>query len=231
MNEKIKNYFHFVGIGGIAGAGKDLFFTLCKEYLKKLNIHSAKVSLADQLKSEVETTIRDMYGFNLRNCTREQKNSIRSHLVFYGKVKRRQTQGRHWIEQTEETISKLYKNCISQGVINPFIFVTDIRYNEYKEDEAHWLKHELGGTLVHVEKFTPSPEINKQEIPTGRFLKEWPHPPNSSEQKNDPRIQKVSNKLIKWQNYENLPLTKVKKLLSPMAKSFINEELEKLKLK
>ena len=115
--------------------------------------------------------------------------------------------------------------------MKPFVFVTDIRYHEYKEDETYWIKKELGGTLVHIQKFTPSPEIDKQEIPTGLFLKKWPHPPNPSEQKNAPRVQKVSDKLIKWQNYENLPLNKIKKLLSPVAKSFIDKELEKLNLK
>ena len=165
MDEKIKNYFHFVGIGGMAGAGKDLFFTLCKEYLRKQQIHSVKVSLADKLKAEVETTIKDMYGFSLKNCTRDQKNLIRPHLVFHGSVKRKQTEGRHWIEQAEDTIAKLYENSISQNLIKPFVFITDIRYNEYKEDETQWIKQELEGTLVHIQKFTPFPEINKKEVP------------------------------------------------------------------
>jgi hypothetical protein len=231
MDEKIKNYFHFVGISGMAGSGKDLFFTLCKEYLKKSKIYSTKVSLADKIKAEVEGVIKDVYGFSLKNCTRDQKNLIRPHLVFHGSVKRKQTQGRHWIEQAEETISKLYKNSLTQGITSPFVFITDIRYNEYKRDEAQWIKQELEGTLVHVEKFTPSPETNKQEVPTGRFLKEWATPPNLSEEKNDPRIQKMAHKLIKWQDYEGLPLPKVKKLLLPVVKSFIDGELKKLNLK
>tara|TARA_B100001113_G_scaffold348466_1_gene342360 strand:- start:375 stop:1085 length:711 start_codon:yes stop_codon:yes gene_type:complete len=233
MNKDIVDYFNFVGISGIAGAGKDLFFTLCREYLKKHRIHSARVALGDEVKARSDKAIKDLYGFSAKTCNREQKNQIRSHLVFLGTLKRKETQGRYWIEQAEETIKSLYKNCLPQNLTHeggtqqkPFVFITDVRYNEYKKDEVYWVRNQLKGTLVHVEKFTPHANVNCNNVPTGEFTHNSPPAPNNSEKKNDPRVQKKADFLVKWQDHKNLELKEVKKLLAPTAKSIIDKILK-----
>lgn len=231
MNEAAKDYFNFVGIGGISGAGKDLFFTLCKEYLKELKIFSTRIGLGDEVKSEAAKTIKQMYGFSPKDCSRKQKNLIRSHLVFLGAIKRQQSKGRYWIEKAEHAIEKLHQNFLPQILINPFIFITDVRYDEYEKDEIHWVTNELEGTLVHIKKFKPSPKINEKLMPTGLFSREWSTPPNKAEKENDPRVQRNAHKTIEWQDYENTPLLRAKKHLVPAVKSFIDEELEKINIK
>tara|TARA_R100000152_G_C6780285_1_gene212875 strand:+ start:3235 stop:3945 length:711 start_codon:yes stop_codon:yes gene_type:complete len=233
MNKDIVDYFNFVGISGIAGAGKDLFFTLCKEYLRKHKIYSARVALGDEVKARSDKAIKDLYGFSAKTCDREQKNQIRSHLVFLGTLKRKETQGRYWIEQAEKTIEGLYKNCLPQNLTyeggvqqKPFIFITDIRYNEYKKDEVYWVRNQLKGTLVHVEKFTPYADVNCDDVPTGKFTHDSPSAPNGSEEKNDPKVQKKADFLVKWQDHKDLELKEVKKLLAPTAKSIIDKILK-----
>ena len=231
MNKATKDYFNFIGISGISGAGKDLFFNLCKEYLKELKIFSTRIALGDEVKSEAKEAIEEMYGFSPINCSRKQKNSIRSHLVFLGAVKRQQTKGRYWVKKAEHAIENLHQKFLPQILTNPFVFITDIRYDEYKKDEVYWIKNELEGTLVHVEKFKPFPKINEESMPTGLFSKEWNIPPNKAERKNDPKLRRSAHKVIQWQNYENIPLPRAKKHLAPAVKSFIDEELEKINTK
>ena len=127
-----------IGLSGVAGAGKDLFFSLLSE---KLNCQ--KFSLADALKNEVGLFSYPQYGIDPLDCTREEKNTIRPLLVLHGTFKRDQSEGRHWIEQLNK---KILLNVLNDSIV----VITDIRYDDYPKDEVFWLKEELGGVLVHI---------------------------------------------------------------------------------
>ena len=94
----------FVGLTGLAGSGKDLFFSLSKDILKKKRKAACRVSLADQLKEQTKSTLKDMFNVDPTNCSREEKDRIRDFLVFYGAMKRKETRGRYWIKKAEKTI-------------------------------------------------------------------------------------------------------------------------------
>ena len=167
-----------IGISGVAGSGKDTFYELLAERMP-----CTKYSLADELKKEVNQWCRMHYGIDSVNCSREDKENIRPFLVFHGTNKRRNTNGRHWIEKINDKIIK--------DKFNGLKIVTDIRYDDYENDEASWLKDEIGGVLVHVSQYT----VENTHSPV-RCFKE---PANSEEARNDPKLKEKSDYEIEWE--------------------------------
>ena len=191
-----------IGISGVAGAGKDTFFNLLSERLP-----CKKYSLADELKKEVNQWTRMHYGINSVTCSREQKEIIRPFLVFHGATKRHASEGRHWIEKLNDTLIK--------DKHSGFKIVTDIRYDEYENDEVSWLKNELNGILVHISQFEylrvkaaelfedPRELWIPEETKTEDLLRLFKEPVNSEEARNDPRIKEKSNFQIEWEFVKN----------------------------
>jgi len=168
-----------VGITGVAGCGKDTFFKIFRDLLSKRNIKTKRYSLADALKKEVSEWTKTHYGINATNCSREEKEIIRSFLVFHGSQKRLRTEGRHWIDTLNE---KIKSDKLSSDTI---IVITDIRYDDYPHDEAYWLQNELKGTLVHIGMYEPALEKRKE-------------PANPEEERNDPKLLNKTNYKIEW---------------------------------
>jgi hypothetical protein len=162
----------FIGISGVAGSGKDLFFKILKNELDKRGVDAHKYSLADSLKRECNSYLKEHHQIDIFNCTREEKDTVRPFLVFHGTTKRNKSKGRHWIE----ILDKKIKEDSLTGVV----CVTDIRYDEYDNDEAGWIKNELNGILVHI-----------QHKGIG--------PANEEETRQDPRILKGSDYCIEWE--------------------------------
>ena len=113
------------------------------------------------------------------NCNRDQKEIIRPFLVAHGSAKRSLSHGRHWIE-------KLHNKIIA-GDRSKFKIITDIRYDDYENDEADWLQRELGGVLVHVSQYKISACVDDSIM--RMFLK----PANAEEARNDPKLKEKSN--------------------------------------
>ena len=65
-----------IGLSGVAGVGKDLFFQLLS---KKINVR--RFALADALKREASIWTYKQYGIDALNCSREEKEVIRRFLV------------------------------------------------------------------------------------------------------------------------------------------------------
>lgn len=168
-----------IGLSGVAGAGKDLFFRLLS---KKLNCQ--KLSLADALKAEVAPFSKDQYGIDPLTCTRKEKNSIRPLLVFHGTFKRNLSEGRHWINK----LNKEIKNNLTDSIV----VITDIRYDDYPKDEVYWLKEELGGLLVHVSVYEETPSL------CGSRHKNFKRPINEEEARNDPKIKAQADYAVEW---------------------------------
>lgn len=179
----MENRHIVIGIGGLAGSGKDTFF---KILAKKMNFK--RYALADKLKLEIREKLRKDYNIDILNCTREEKDRIRFELVNFGKDKRASSKGRHWIQILEREILPLKEN----------ICITDIRYDEYSHDEAFWLQSQMGGILVHVSIF---------DIVNGN--KVFPSALNDEEAQNDPRLKKKADYIIEWPRIELLTEDKI----------------------
>ena len=72
---------------------------------------------------------------------------------------------------------------------NNLVVITDIRYDEYLNDEVSWLKEEVGGFLVHIEKFFN----DGKDI---RFVQ----PINEDESINNPKLRKKADFVLTWPN-------------------------------
>jgi hypothetical protein len=174
-----------VGLTGVAGCGKDTFFKIFSDLLSKRGIKTKRYSLADALKREVSEWTKEHYGIDAANCSREEKEIIRSFLVFHGSQKRLRTEGRHWINTLDNVIKS---DKLSDDTI---IVITDIRYDDYPKDEAYWLQEEIGGVLVHVSLYEMIPRLNTN-------FKKYKEPANPEEERNDPKLINKTNYKIEW---------------------------------
>jgi len=149
-----------IGLSGVAGSGKDTFYSLLKQELSKSGYDVLRFSLADFLKDDVNEWTKKAYGIDALSCSREEKDLIRSFLVFHGTLRRRQTEGQYWIQKLQEKINaQNFSN-------NSILVITDIRYDDYEHDEVFWLQETLKGVLVHISMRTESgilPPINEEE--------------------------------------------------------------------
>ena len=62
----------FIGLSGFAGSGKDLFYSMSKDVLKKEGIPCLRLSLADELKQQCDETCKQMFGVSSVDCSREE---------------------------------------------------------------------------------------------------------------------------------------------------------------
>lgn len=139
---------NIIGISGVAGAGKDLFYETLSE-----KVASQRFSLGDQLKREIAPYCLQHFGIDPLNCSREEKNLIRRCLVSHASLKRELTEGRYWINKVDPLVKDHIFRQFTDNSLGDFTCITDIRYNQYKNDEVSWLKNELKGILVHVSQF------------------------------------------------------------------------------
>jgi len=166
-----------IGLAGVAGSGKDTFFDLLSK-----EINCQRYSLADELKREVNDWTESSYGINALDCSRLEKEIIRPFLVFHGQMRRTQTEGRYWIDKLSEEID-------NEVPLEPMLqVITDIRFAEYDRDEVHWLKEELGGTLVHISMYSRDEDQNII----------WRPAANECEEKNDPILKNHTDWFIEW---------------------------------
>ena len=186
----------FVGLTGLAGFGKDLFFSLSKDILKKKRKVACRVSLADQLKEQTKSTLKSMFDIDPTDCSREEKDEIRDFLVFYGALKRKETRGRYWIKKAEKTIQAIKQNLLAEHVKNAVIFITDIRYDHYAKDERHWVQEELEGKLIHISKYKR--KLSLDESLRLKESKEHDTPPNRQEAKFDPILFEAADISLIW---------------------------------
>lgn len=132
-------------LSGNARSGKDTFCNLVSERLSELGFLCRRVSFADQLKNELYEFCMENLKISPFTENSDDKNIIRPILISYGMAKRKQTNGRYWLDKVEKTISELEKFNLIDVVI-----VTDVRFNESGNDEASFAKE--NGDLVYIER-------------------------------------------------------------------------------
>ena len=140
MSKTLFSYPNIIGISGAARAGKD---TLCRalqsEFFKR-NIFATRKSIAgDTVKADLQELIERKFNLDSFTEKSDEKEFMRPLLVEYGKMQRAKTQGRYFIERFEP----------ESDAIN---ILPDIRYVEYPKDEVQWLKNEVNGFLIFIDR-------------------------------------------------------------------------------
>jgi hypothetical protein len=160
-----------LGLSGVAGSGKDTFFSLLSQ---KLSFQ--RFALADELKILTREDVFKKYNVDILNCTRDEKDLVRNDLVLFAKQKRLDSCGKFW---TDILTKKIQESSAK------YICVTDIRYNWFSKDEVFWLKNILGGRLVDISSYDP---IN------GKFVQ----PPNDEEEFHYPEVKAAADYYVIW---------------------------------
>ena len=209
----------YVGIGGVAGSGKDFFFQLLKRCLEakkgdewlesKYVLKAHRYSLADSLIKEINEFTECKYGINSLSCSPEDKEKIRPLMLFHGLMMRSMSEGRYWIEQLEKKIEK--------EMLEGFMCITDIRYDEHEKDEVHWIKKEKNGILVHLRLLEKDKHGNYHPRP----------PANEFEKKFDSKIRKQADYTIDWDYVEGPKEYVERKLCINYIDDFLNWLLNK----
>jgi len=180
-----------IGLGGVAGSGKDTFFNNLKRVLGSRATFDLKVkrySFGDELKKEVNQWTTTHYGIDAVNCDRVEKEKIRSFLISHGVIKRNRTEGQYWIDKVEKAVS-------SDEDRPDIACITDVRYNHYKNDEASWVKGK-GGVLVYIRRMTV--KSNKEGMVTHSCLQAK----NPEEQIHDPKVLSVADYIASVKDVE-----------------------------
>ena len=182
----------YIGVSGFARSGKNLFCDIAEKVLKeKFNLSSKTYALAYLLKKDCEPFIQEKLGLSAFSEKTEDKNLFREMLVWYGGVKRKQTEGRYWTGLLHEELKK------DSNDVN---FISDIRYVEYSGDEIFWLKKELGGKLVHISKYTYGFPTDGRHYRINDLSKKiYTEAPNQHEAINDPKIRFLADYKVEWE--------------------------------
>lgn len=171
-----------IGLTGVARAGKDTFYLILNKFLKEKGLKSERLALADDLKKEIHSFVKENFKIDIFKCSPEEKEMIRPLMVAYGKCKRIQSDGTYWTSLIQQKVNSLIKN-------DTVPIITDVRYIEYKEDEYAWLKKH-NGLLVHISR----------KLENGEVLP----PANIEEKSNDNKLKTVSDISISWDTCQDV---------------------------
>lgn len=156
-----------IGIGGVARAGKDTLYSFLEEYFLIHGIITKRISLADNLKKELDPILIQNFGISAFTQDIAEKTLIRQIFVFWAEIRRQKTQGTYWTGLVQDAV-----NDATKAGWLPVI--TDIRFDTFEEDEVNWLKKQ-GGLLIHIQR------LDKD----GNLVK----PASELEVINDPKVQ------------------------------------------
>lgn len=209
----------YIGVSGFTRSGKNLFCDIAQKVLKeKYNLTSKTYALAYFLKKDCEPFIQEKLGLSAFSEKTEDKNAFRDMLVWYGGVKRKQTEGKYWTGLLHEELKK---------DTNDVNFVSDIRYVEYVDDEVFWLKKQLGGKLVHVSKYTYGFATDGRHYRVNdKNKKIYTEAPNQHEALNDPKIRFLADYKVEWEQIVSVDKNQEELINNPSLNSIVEECLK-----
>jgi hypothetical protein len=170
----------YIGISGVSRSGKDSLAIEIEKIIRAYigNVFIYKSSLAQPLKEDCAAFIKNHLNLNVFTDKTEEKSIFREFLVWYGKVKRQQSEGKHWTNLLDERIKNFQPDiCI----------VPDIRYQQYRQDEVNWLKSKNRNVLIHLQRIAINGEIVQ--------------PANMDESINDSILQDMADYKIVWPTF------------------------------
>lgn len=145
MNKNTK----LIGLVGYSGVGKNFVSSQLIKHWNEPQHNPVPLetiiefSLADELKNDVRDFLLDKFKIDILNCSREEKNQVRPVLVEFARIKRKISSGTYYTNILET------KHLNNSNIDN--VIITDIRYDEYVEDEYSWLKNN-NGILIAIER-------------------------------------------------------------------------------
>ena len=173
-----------VGISGVARSGKNLLCELLMQNLYLEGYTSKPFALAADLKNDCDEFLYKKCDLNVWTDLTEDKTQFREFLVWYGDLKRKQSNGRYWIDKLDRRIST-YEGDVA--------IVTDVRYDHYDKDEVHWIKEEKQGLLIHLKRF------KRDDTNFVQYTK----PANDHESLNDRSLYEKADINITWETVKN----------------------------
>lgn len=183
-----------IGVSGFARSGKDLFTSVAQNILSDHGIKSEKYALAYELKSDLKDLIKEKVGIDVFTENTSEKNIIRPLLVAYGDVMRKTSEGKYWTQKVESRIINSKSDIV---------FITDIRYDHYPEDECTWLQRKMSGKLIHITKYKLASVPSGKRFSKNKITKIYDNAPNEHELLNNPKVLKRSDVAIEWQDYSD----------------------------
>jgi len=191
-----------IGVGGVARVGKNLFCDLLVKQIKRhYNLHARHFALAYELKMDCRQFIFDKFNIDVFTENTEEKKIFRDMLVWYGDVKRKQSNGRYWIDKINTRISAEFEWGTPPLDV---AIISDVRYDFYENDEVNWLQKEKNGQLIHISKYTYGFPTDGRVVKVGgqtvNNTKIFTDPANSHEALNDPKLQKKADYLLQWED-------------------------------
>ena len=180
-----------IGISGYARSGKDLFTSVAQKILKEHNIKSEKFALAYELKLDLYPLVMNKMFIDTFTEDTKSKSVIRPLLVAYGDVMRKTSEGKYWTNKIEQSIFKSKADVV---------FVTDIRYDVYPEDECTWLQNKQCGKLIHITKFKQGPVPTGKRFSKNKIVKIYDAAPNDHELLNNPKVKEKANYAFEWED-------------------------------
>ena len=180
-----------IGISGYARSGKDLFTSVAQKILKEHKIKSEKFALAYELKNDLKSLIKNKVGIDVFTDNTQEKSIIRPLLVAYGDVMRKTSEGKYWTGKLENRIANSKSDVV---------FVTDIRYDVYPEDECTWLQNKQCGKLIHITKFKQGPVPQGKRFSKNKIVKIYDASPNDHELLNNPKVKTKANYAFEWED-------------------------------
>ncbi len=181
-----------VGVSGVARSGKNLFCDMLVDELSRQGYAGKQFALADALKRDCSNFLKTFCKLDVHTDNTNEKSLFREFLVWYGDLKRKQSNGRHWIETMDETISR-YTGDVA--------IISDVRYDHYPNDELGWIIHEHEGLLVHLRRYEKSSTAVIDE--TGNVTFDYVKAPNEHERINDPKLREGAHFRFDWPTVEN----------------------------
>lgn len=208
-----------VGIAGCARSGKNTFATILKRKLKEAGKTVEEFAFADALKQDCDVFCKEKLGVSAFTQTPEEKLLIRPLLVWYGDAKRKQSNGRYWVD----IIDKQVKESTAD-----YCIVTDVRYDFYPKDEINWVKDECNGVVVHVSRYSwdglwevvdnKIRTIPHTMLPDSKYKhKVFVQPANDHERENDPKVKNKADFVVEWESVDGLTLDELYKSTSLVA--------------
>ncbi len=161
-----------IGISGNAGSGKDTLFGILNEYH---NFKCCRIAFADKLKIEIDPFLQDKAKISAFTQDKKDKTLIRDFMVAYGKIQRTKSKGTYFTS----AVQQLANRERSKGLIP---IITDLRYDEYPEDEIFWVKERNAGLVFYIER------IDENGVLIG--------PPNQDEAINNPKLRAKADLII-----------------------------------
>lgn len=180
-----------IGISGLARSGKDLFAKVAKNILESKGYVVEKHALAYELKMDLKNLLYEKLEIDSFTEKTEEKNLIRPILVAYADALRKKTEGKYFTNKLQGKLAQSKADIV---------FVTDIRYDKYIEDECYWVQQIMKGSIIHITKFKMSPAPSTRRISTSKPVKIYNQPPNDHEMLNDPLVKKKSNYAFEWED-------------------------------